>query len=105
MTEKFTPQIPSPAEIRFLRSDQAAEVFGCSTPTLYKLSRSGHVTRPIRAAGARVSGWPEHEIRQLCAARISGASRDDVLALVSAFHELRPSLFSNALSQPNTKRS
>lgn len=47
-------------------------------------------TQPVKIGGARSSGWPDDEVRAICAARIAGHSDDQIRDLVRQLHAKRP---------------
>ena len=54
-----------------------AEAGYCSNSTIYNLIRDGLWTRSVRL-GERSVGWPDNEVRTICAARIAGLSDDEM---------------------------
>lgn len=64
---------------------------GRSAPQrIYEDVRAGTMTRPIKIG--RSSRWPRHEHQCIAAARISGASDDELRELVYKLHEQRKQL-------------
>ena len=59
-----------------------------SNASIYNLIRQGLWTHPVKI-GARSSGWPDHEVRALCAVRIAGKGNDEIRALVGRLHASR----------------
>ena len=58
------------------------------SPHYLKVAK-GLFTRPIKIGGERAAGWPEHEVEALNAARVAGASTEQIKRLVENLHELR----------------
>ena len=73
------------AEIRrklvFMRPAQVAEALGISKSTVYKQAVDGLLPKFIRI-GRRATAWPATELAQVFEARASGASNDEIRALV-----------------------
>lgn len=59
-----------------------------SHASIYGLIRNGLWTQPVKI-GERSSGWPEDEVRAINAARIAGASDDQIRKLVNQLHAKR----------------
>lgn len=59
-----------------------------SHASIYSLIRDGLWTQPVKI-GERSSGWPEDEVRAINAARIAGASDDQIRKLVNQLHAKR----------------
>lgn len=59
-----------------------------SNASIYNLIREGLWTKPV-AIGQRSVGWPDDEVRALCAARIAGMSDDAIRELVARLHVKR----------------
>lgn len=55
--------------------------------TLAEFQSRGLIPRPIRFG--RRNLWPEHEIDAVIAAKLAGASNDEIRALVDELHEAR----------------
>jgi prophage regulatory protein len=62
-----------------------------SNASVYNLIREGLWTKPV-AIGQRSVGWPDDEVRALCAARISGQTESEIRELVTRLHEKRAEL-------------
>lgn len=62
-----------------------------SNASVYGLIRAGLWTRPVQI-GARSSGWPDFEVRELCKARIAGATELQIRQLVDRLHAERAQL-------------
>ena len=65
-----------------------AEAGYCSSSSLYNIIRDGLWTRPVQLAERSV-GWPDNEVRTICAARIAGKSNGEIKELVNYLHALR----------------
>lgn len=48
----------------------------------------GLMTRPVKI-GPRAAGWPADEVQAVIAARISGASEEDIRKVVDRLHKAR----------------
>lgn len=59
-----------------------------SNASIYNLIREGLWTKPV-AIGQRSVGWPDDEVRTLCAARIAGKTDDEIRQLVDRLHAKR----------------
>jgi prophage regulatory protein len=59
-----------------------------SNASIYTLIRDGLWTKPV-PIGQRSVGWPDDEIRALCAARIAGLTDVELRALVTRLHTKR----------------
>lgn len=64
-----------------------------SNASIYNLIREGLWTRPV-AIGQRSVGWPDDEVRALCAARIAGMAESEIRDLVCRLHAKRSDLLS-----------
>ena len=62
-----------------------------SNASIYNLIREGLWTKPV-SIGQRFVGWPDDEVRALCAARIAGKTDDEIRELVSRLHLKRTEL-------------
>lgn len=80
------------ANLRILRKPTVLEREGSSNTTLYKNIERGLHTRPVRL-GPNSSGWPEHEVDALIAARLAGRTDDEIAALVTRLHLQRESIY------------
>jgi prophage regulatory protein len=65
---------------------------------LYADISAGLCVKPVKA-GPRASRWPSHEIDAIVAARMAGASDDQVRALVTRLHELRQQQYADVLAR------
>lgn len=63
------------------RAKDARAQFGIATSTFYDWQQRG-LCPPGIPLGVRSVGWPQHELDALVAARIRGASEDEIRALV-----------------------
>jgi len=78
--------------LRFLRKPAVLERRGVSNSTHYDDIKQGMFTKQV-ALGPNSSGWPEHEVDLLNAARMAGKSDDEIRALVEELHAQRETLF------------
>jgi prophage regulatory protein len=62
-----------------------------SNASIYNLIREGLWTKPV-LIGQRSVGWPDDEVRALCAARIAGAGEREIRELVNRLHGKRAEL-------------
>ncbi|MBD8051349.1 helix-turn-helix transcriptional regulator [Limnohabitans radicicola] len=63
-----------------------------SNASIYKLIRKGLWTKPVKI-GDRSSGWPDEEVRALCAARIAGKHVGEIRELVQELQAKRSRSF------------
>lgn len=66
-----------------------------SNASIYQLIREGLWTSPV-PIGQRSVGWPDYEVRALCAARIAGKSEDEIRELVRRLHTKRAEMLAVA---------
>ncbi|OSZ65918.1 AlpA family transcriptional regulator [Hydrogenophaga sp. IBVHS2] len=59
-----------------------------SHASIYGLIRLGLWTQPVKI-GERSSGWPDDEVKAINAARVAGASDEQIRALVKQLHAKR----------------
>ncbi len=59
-----------------------------SNASIYNLIRDGLWTKPV-LIGQRSVGWPDNEVRALCAARIAGKTEVEIRELVGRLHTRR----------------
>jgi prophage regulatory protein len=71
-----------------LRTKDVCTVAGMSRPTLYEAMAAGLWPRPIKL-GAKSSAWKAAEVNAMLAARVRGASNDELRALVKTLAEAR----------------
>jgi prophage regulatory protein len=64
-----------------LRTPDVCAVTGMARPTLYEAMAKGLFPRPIKL-GEKSSAWPCRDVDAMCAARIRGATEDQIRALV-----------------------
>jgi prophage regulatory protein len=64
-----------------------------SNASIYNLIRDGLWTKPV-LIGQRSVGWPDYEVRAVCAARISGKTETQIRELVKVLHTNRDDLSS-----------
>lgn len=76
--------------LRLLKIEATVACRGRSRPQLYKDIKDGLMTPPVHiGSGKRISVWPSDEIEILNRAEISGASQDELRALVKTLMEKR----------------
>lgn len=75
----FTPSQLVPNAL--LRTKDVCTVAGISRPTLYEAMAAGLWPRPIKL-GAKSSAWKASECNAMLAARVRGASDDEIRQLV-----------------------
>jgi prophage regulatory protein len=81
-----------------LRRPEVQRKTGYSRSTIYLRITQRLWTRPVRL-GARIVGWPAHEVAALNEARIAGCSNAQISSLVANLEAAR------ALSNPLTRNS
>ena len=59
-----------------------------SHASVYNAIKAGLWTKPV-SIGQRSVGWPDDEVKALCAARIAGLSDDQIRELVNTLHSKR----------------
>ena len=59
-----------------------------SNASTYNLIREGLWTKPV-PIGQRSVGWPDYEVKAICAARIAGKSDSEIRELVAQLHAKR----------------
>ncbi len=75
--------------MRILRPNETLNRTGDTRSPHYDKVAKGLFTRPIKIGGERAAGWPEHEVEAINAARVAGASEDQIRRLVEKLHEQR----------------
>ena len=65
-----------------------AETGWRSHASVYNAANAGLFTRPVKI-GERSVGWPDDEVRAICAARIAGKTDDEIRELVVRLHAKR----------------
>lgn len=68
-----------------------------SSATVYTNIREGLFTQSVQI-GKRSVGWPDYEVKAICAARIAGKSKEDIKQLVNYLHGQRSLLLEQILS-------
>lgn len=68
-----------------------AETGHRSHASIYNAIRDGLFTKPVQI-GQRSVGWPDVEVRAICAARIAGMSEAEIRDLVGRLHAKRADL-------------
>lgn len=69
-----------------------------SNATIYNNIRDGLFTKSVQI-GKRAVGWPAHEVKAICAARIAGKSEVEIKELVKELHIRRTQLFEEVLKR------
>lgn len=82
----FTPAQLVPNAL--LRMKDVCTVAGVSRPTLYELMAAGLWPRPIKL-GEKSVAWPASEVNAMLAARVRGASNEELCALAKTLTEAR----------------
>lgn len=62
-----------------------AETGWRSHASVYNAINAGLFTEPVKI-GERSVGWPDDEVKAICAARIAGKSEDEIRELVNRLH-------------------
>ena len=88
---------PAP-QARLLDIHEVTARRGCQRVKHYTDIKAGLMTPPV-TEGPRFSRWPEHEIDAVVRARISGASDEDVRALVTVLMAQRLVMAPSQLSR------
>lgn len=65
-----------------------AETGHKSHASIYNAINAGLFTEPVKI-GERSVGWPDDEVKAICAARIAGLSDDQIRDLVKTLHSKR----------------
>ena len=63
-----------------------------SDTSIYNAIREGLFTKPV-SIGERARGWPDYEVEAINAARVAGASKAEIQALVQRLHAKRTERF------------
>lgn len=79
---------PSNIKVVFLRVKDASQMSGVSVSGFYSRI-SGGVQTPGKPVSDRCKAWPEHELLALNAARLRGATTDELKELTQLLMELR----------------
>ena len=69
-----------------------------SNATVYANIREGLFTRSVQI-GRRSVGWPDYEVKAICAARVAGKSEDEIRVLVNFLHARRSERFEEVLTE------
>lgn len=78
-----------------IRLPQVKAEFGYrSNASVYNAIRDGLFTKPV-PIGRRSVGWPDDEVKTICAARIAGKSENDIRELVSRLIAKRAELLTS----------
>jgi prophage regulatory protein len=73
---------------RILRIERVIERYGKTRSPIYADIQAGLFVRPVKL-GERAAGWPEKELDALIAARVAGATTDQIRRLVEQLHAQR----------------
>ena len=65
-----------------------AETGHKSHASIYNAINAGLFTKPV-SIGQRAVGWPDDEVKAICAARIAGQSDEQIRELVNRLHAKR----------------
>jgi prophage regulatory protein len=65
-----------------------AETGWRSHASVYNAANAGLFTKPVKI-GERSVGWPDDEVKAICAARIAGMADDEIRELVVRLHAKR----------------
>lgn len=65
-----------------------AETGHRSHASIYNAINAGLFVKPVKI-GERSVGWPDDEVKAICAARIAAKSDDEIRELVNALHAKR----------------
>jgi Predicted transcriptional regulator len=74
----------------FMKTPDTCAATGLKRPTLYEHMAKGLFPRPVKIA-AKLAVWPKDEVAQINAARVRGATDDEIRALVIELTEARKS--------------
>jgi prophage regulatory protein len=85
--------------IRMLRIDVATDRHGCSRPTFYRRIKAGLMVPGLQRRGSNTVAWPAHELDAIHRAEISGASEDELRAVVQSLIAQRAQMRAAALGQ------
>lgn len=85
-------------DLQLLRMPQVEHLTGRRKSALYSDIAAGLLTPPVHPS-ARASVWPKYEITMINAARLSGASDEDVRRLVARLVERRKKLAASILGE------
>lgn len=83
--------------MKLIRGAETKARLGQSRSGLYEQIANGLFTRPVKT-GRRSSGWPEHEVELIAAARTAGTPPNEIKLLVDALHEARQTRYRALLS-------
>lgn len=87
--DTVTPRQP---RLTILRRPAVEAETGEGRSTLYERMAQGLFPRPVKMTGSRSVGWPASEVDAVNAARISGATEDEMRCLVARLMAARKSL-------------
>lgn len=75
-----------------------------SSSSIYNLIRDGLWTKPVQLARRSV-GWPDNEVRSICAARIAGKTNCEIKELVNYLHAKRQAVLEAVLTESTELKS
>lgn len=81
----------TPKEVTFLKIQDVCQKTRLAKSSAYELAQKDEFPRPIRI-GARASVWAAHEIEAWNRAKLAGASKEQIRALVSDLEASRKEL-------------
>ena len=77
-------------ELKIIRKPEVLALFGLSNASLYR-QITANIFPPAFSLGCRATGWYEHEVKQVIAARGAGKTDEEVITLVSELVAARKS--------------
>ncbi|MDE2371277.1 MAG: AlpA family phage regulatory protein [Burkholderiales bacterium] len=83
-----TPHSPA-TPVRLVTLREVSERFGIKKTRIYNDLRDGTLPPPVKR-GANCSRWIDHEITNVVAARVAGATDDELRHIVAELVALRP---------------
>lgn len=75
-------------DIRMLRLAEVSARLGAGRSAIYARIQDGTLPKPVRI-GARISGWPAHEINFVIQAHVAGKRESEIRELVAELHRQR----------------
>ena len=82
-----------------LKLNQLLQQTGGKRSQHYRKTSEGLFTTPVKLNGARASGWPDHEVKAIVAARTAGADDAEIRSLVEKLHASRAAIYEGTLRQ------
>jgi prophage regulatory protein len=83
--------------LRLLKLPQVKDRTGYKDTTVYGQAKAGLFPPPVKLT-PRSSGWPEHEVSAVIAARIAGKTDAEIKVLVTSLVAARASLLAQVTS-------